>query len=326
MLPQQVELVMLTMMGAVTLVLLIACANVANLLLARASVRQREISIRTALGAGRWRIVRQLLTEALLIGIAQRAARRSASPGSGIRLLDGAMPADQVPYFITWSLDARSLAYTIVISLLTGVVFGLAPALQAVRTDLQSSAQRGRARQRRRLARTAAQRPGDRRGCAVAGAARRRVALRPQLPEPAECARVGFDTAPLMSMRFYLPGAPYESDEAKSRRVEDIVRRVESLPGVQAAFASNFVPMGGRRRRRPGARRRHTDRSAARNRGSRSIGVTPHMRRTLDVALVAGPRHDRRRGSTRTPVAHRSTSRWPGGCGPTPIRSAAGSA
>ena len=82
-------------------------------------------------------------------------------------------------------------------------------------------------------------------------------------------APVGFDTAPLMSMRFYLPGAPYESDEAKARRVEDIVRRVESLPGVQAAFASNFVPMGagggGGRVVVEGTRSK-----PARNRGSRS--------------------------------------------------------
>ena len=131
MLPQQVELVLLTMMGAVTLVLLIACANVANLLLARASVRQREISIRAALGAGRWRIVRQLLTEALLIG-ALSAPLGAAIAWFGVRLIDGAMPPDQVPYFISWSLNGRALLYTTVVSLLTGIVFGLAPALQAV--------------------------------------------------------------------------------------------------------------------------------------------------------------------------------------------------
>ncbi len=300
MLPQQVELVMLTMMGAVTLVLLIACANVANLLLARASVRQREISIRTALGAGRWRIVRQLLTEALLIGILS-APLGIGIAWAGIRLIDGAMPADQVPYFITWSLDARSLAYTVVISLLTAVVFGLAPALQAVRTDLQSTLKEG--------------------GRGSAGGSRGRLRNALVIAEVAlslvllvgaslfvrsflnlQGAPVGFDTAPLMSMRFYLPGAPYESDEAKSRRVEDIVQRVESLPGVQAAFASNFVPMGagggGGRVVAEG-----TTVEAGREPGIALIGVTPHMRRTLDVALVAGRDMTDAEGSTLSPVA-----------------------
>jgi putative ABC transport system permease protein len=142
MLPGQVELMLFTMMGAVTLVLLIACANVANLLLARASVRHREISIRSALGAGRWRIVRQLLTEAIAIGLL------SAPLGIllaliGVRMLDRARRVDGVPYFLHWGLDARSLAYTIGISLLTGIVFGLAPALQAARANLQESLEEG---------------------------------------------------------------------------------------------------------------------------------------------------------------------------------------
>ncbi|HJR59246.1 MAG TPA: ABC transporter permease [Vicinamibacterales bacterium] len=300
MLPQQVELVLLTMMGAVTLVLLIACANVANLLLARASVRQREISIRLALGAGRWRIVRQLLTEAVMIGCIS-GPLGAAIAWIGVRLVDGAMPPDQVPYFISWSLNARSLAYTTAISLLTGLVFGLAPAMQALRTNLQSSLKDG--------------------GRGHAGGSRARLRNTLVISEVAlslvllvgaslfvrsflnlQGAAVGFDTGPLMSMRFYLPGAAYEPAEAKARRVEDIVRRVESLPGVQAAFASNFVPMGAG----GGGGRVIVEGNAVepgREPGIELIGVTPHMRQTLDVALVAGRDMSNAEGATRTPVA-----------------------
>lgn len=300
MLPEQVELVLLAMMGAVTLVLLIACANVANLLLARASIRHREISIRSALGAGRWRIVRQLLTEAVFIGLLS-APLGIGVAWIGIRLIDAAMPPEQVPYFIRWSLDARALAYTIAISALTGIIFGLAPALQAVRGDLQSSLKEG--------------------GRGNAGGSRAylrsslvvlEVALSLVLLVGAslfvrsfmnlQATEVGFDTKPLMAMRFYLPGAAYESDEAKARRVEEVVRRVETLPGVQAAFASNFVPMGVG----GGGGRVLIEGKAfepGQEPGIAFIGVTPHMRQTIDVSLVAGRDMTDSEGATRTHVA-----------------------
>lgn len=300
MLPEDVELVLLTMMGAVTLVLLIACANVANLLLARASVRHREISIRAALGAGRWRIVRQLLTESMMIGLIS-APLGMGIAWIGIRLLDSSMPVDEVPYFIRWSLDGRALAYTVGVSLITGIVFGLAPALQAVRSNLQSSLKEG--------------------GRGSAGGSRARLRNTLVIAEVAlalvllvgaslfvrsflnlQSATVGFDTAPLMSMRFYLPGAAYEADEAKARRVDDIVKRVEALPGVQAAFASNWVPMGSG----GGGGRVIVEGSAVeagREPGISLMSVTPHMLRTLDVALVAGRDMLDAEGASRTPVA-----------------------
>ena len=300
MLPDDVKLVVLTMMGAATLVLLIACSNVANLLLARASARQREISIRAALGAGRWRIVRQLLTEAVLIGLLS-APLGIGIAWIGIKMLDSSMPPDEIPYFIRWSLNSRSLAYTIGVSMLTGIVFGLVPAFQAVRSNLQSNLKEG--------------------GRGSAGSSRAwlrntlvivEVALSLVLLVGAslfvrsfmnlQTASVGFDTAPLMTLRFYLPGAAYEIEDAKARRVDDIVRRVESLPGVQAAFASNLVPMGS-----GGGGGRVIVEGRAVERGKEPIvgviGVTPHLRRTMDVSLLKGRDFTDAEGISRSGVA-----------------------
>jgi putative ABC transport system permease protein len=300
MLPGNVELMILTMMSAVTLVLLIACANVANLLLARASVRQREISIRTALGAGRWRIVRQLLTEAVLIGLAS-APLGVLLARVGLLLIDAGIPPDSIPYFIHWSLDGRTLAYTIAVSVLTGVVFGLVPAFQAARTDLQSSLKEGG------------------RGSAGGGRARIRNAL--VIAEVAmslvlligaslfvrsflnlQNAAVGFDTTPLLTMRFYLPGAAYEPADAKARRVQDIARRVEGIPGVEAAFASNFVPLGG-----GGGGGQVLVEGKAFERGKEPeisfVAASPGIPKTLGVPLVRGRDLTTSEEITRTPVA-----------------------
>jgi putative ABC transport system permease protein len=300
MLPQQVELMVLTMMGAVTLVLLIACANVANLLLARASVRHREISIRAALGAGRWRIVRQLLTEAVVIG-AMSAPLGVLFALVGIRLVDSGIPPDSVPYFIHWSLDARALLYTAAISLLTGVVFGLAPAVQAARANLQESLKDG--------ARGAA---GGRRARLRNALVVVEVALSLVLLIGASLfvrsflnlqnAAVGFDTAPLMTMRVILPGEAYEAAEAKAQRIEDILRRVEALPGVQAAFASNFVPLSG-----GGSGGKVLVEGRTSDRGQEpSIAFIPAshgLRRTLGVALVRGRDITEAQDAAATPVA-----------------------
>lgn len=140
--PGDVRLVTLTAMGAVTLVLLIACANVANLLLARATARAREMSVRAAIGAGRGRIVRQLLTESVLLGLASAPLGVALAYG-GIRALRASIPADDVPYLIDFRLDAATLSYTIAVSALTGIMFGLAPAVHAARGDLASALREG---------------------------------------------------------------------------------------------------------------------------------------------------------------------------------------
>src|SRR5678816_1321938 len=112
------------MMGGVTLVLFIACSNVANLLLARATARKREISVRTALGAGRGRIVRQLLTESVVLSLVSVPLGVLLAE-FGTRAIASAMPPDQVPYYVTWTLDWRSLVYTIAIAAGTAILFGL---------------------------------------------------------------------------------------------------------------------------------------------------------------------------------------------------------
>ncbi len=132
---------LLILMGAVALVLLIACTNVANLLLSRAAVRRREIAIRAALGAGRARVVRQLLTESILLSVFGGAA------GLAIATLSLSvarrMHPGNIPRLDELAMDWRVLCFTLAVSILTGVVFGLAPALRASRVDLTASLKSG---------------------------------------------------------------------------------------------------------------------------------------------------------------------------------------
>lgn len=240
-----VKLVVSAMMGAVTFVLLIAVANVANLMLTRAAGRQRELAIRAAIGAGRFRIVRQLLTEAVIIALVAGVVAIPLS-WEGLRLVNSGIPPENpIPYYMQWSLDGPTLLYTIVVSLITGALFGLAPALQASRGHLTEALKDGA-----RGASGGARHSRLRSTLVVA-----EVALSLVLLVGASLfvrtfvglrhVAVGYDPSRILTMRFYLPGTRYDSSRAEQQMVEDVMRRIEGLPGVEAATISNTVPLSG---------------------------------------------------------------------------------
>jgi putative ABC transport system permease protein len=299
--PADVRLVLLTMMGAVTLVLLIACANVANLMLARASGKQREFSVRAALGAGRGQLVRQLLTECILLGLAAAPLGLGVAY-VGIWLLTGAVSPDDIPYYIHWEISPRVIAYTVLVSALTGLVFGLAPAMQAGRLNLTEALRDGA-----RGSGQSGRRARVRNGLVVAEVALALVLLigsslfiRSFLN--LQGASPGFNTAPLLTLRFFLSGETYGQPGQRQQRTEDVVRRLESLPGVVSVYASNFIPLGGG----GGEGSAVVDgRPVAKGEEPRIlfVAVTPHFQRTIGLPLLKGRDFTDAEGASRTPVA-----------------------
>lgn len=298
--PSDVTLVTLTAMGAVTLVLLVACANVANLLLARATARAREMSIRAAVGAGRWRVTRQLLTESIVLGLVS-APLGIALAYVGVGALRAGVEADDIPYLIQFQMDGRTLVYTVVIAALTGIVFGLAPALHTVRADLAAALREGGrtgeggARSRARNLLVVAE-VGISLVLLVGAALFMRSFLNLQRAE------VGFDTAGLTTVRFFMPGEAYSQEDARLARVQDILRRVEALPGVVAAGASNLIPLDGggssSRVQIPGKTF-----EAGREPRLYWTGVSAHYLQALGATVVRGRLFTAQEGETRAAVA-----------------------
>ncbi|MGA8102147.1 MAG: ABC transporter permease, partial [Candidatus Acidiferrales bacterium] len=238
---------LLLLFGAVGFVLLIACANVANLLLARATIRKREIAIRSALGAGRARIIWQLLTESLLLSLAG-GALGLAFGYLGVRALLAMNPGD-IPRIgeqgASVTLDWRVLAFTFVAAVLTGILFGLVPALSASRSDLSITLREAGSRSGTGV------RHNTTRSMLViiemalalvllVGAAlliRTFAALRGVNP--------GFETRNVLTMQMSLSGGRFEKAAGVELLVRNGRQRVESLPGVAAAAMTCCLPLEG---------------------------------------------------------------------------------
>ena len=225
---------LLVLLGAVAFVLLIACANVSNLLLARATVREREISIRLALGAGRGRVVRQLLTESVLLSLAGGALGLVIALW-GVDALVALIPRD-VPRPHDIALDGRVVGFTTTIAFATGLLFGLVPALHAVRSNVQQgltgsgrSVTHGHTRARGALL------VGE-----IALAMLLLVGAGLLLRSFAHVLRVdpGFDPHDLLAVSVPLPDNRYQKDEQVRRFYTELKPRLESLPGVQGIVVS----------------------------------------------------------------------------------------
>ena len=233
---------LLVLLGAVGFVLLIACANVANLLLARVTSRQKEVAIRTALGADRWALVRQLLTESLLLALAGGLLGLAIAYWS-VKTLGSIVP--NIPGGNDLGIDGTVMLFTLGISVLTGLLFGVVPALQTSRTNLHETLKEG-----------------GRSGSAdVSGNTMRRVlvvgevalaltlligaglliksVVRLQHLSP------GFDADRLLTFDVSLPNAKYSSDTIRQQFFQSMIDRVSHVPGVVAAGGTTNMPFGG---------------------------------------------------------------------------------
>jgi putative ABC transport system permease protein len=237
---------LIILLAAVGFVLLIACANVANLLLSRAASRQKEIAVRIALGAGRARLIRQLLTESVLLALTGGLFGLILA-FVGIRLLVAINPAN-IPRLSEIDIDGRVLGFTLLISLLTGVIFGLVPALQATKPDLNETLKAEGARG------------------STGGIRKQRVRSLLVISEVAltvllligaglmiksfyslQKVQLGFNPENVLTMQVNLPSVKYSEDSQITTFYDQVIQRVRALPGVQAVGAATSIPLMDRR-------------------------------------------------------------------------------
>jgi putative ABC transport system permease protein len=232
---------LLVLLGAVGLVLLVACANVANLMLARASARQSELAVRAALGAGRGRLLRQLLTESVVLGALGGVAGLVVA-WLGTRALIALQPAD-IPRLDNIGLDATVVLVTLGVALLTGLLFGAAPAVHATRRQLATAIREGGRGQATRGGRL-------RSGLIVAEMALAVVLLVGAgllIRSFVELTRVdaGFESEGALSFRLAMAGEEYQGGQQIRNFVNDILEQLAAVPGVTAVGGTSVLPLSG---------------------------------------------------------------------------------
>ncbi len=307
-----VKPLLLVLMAAVGLVLLIACANIANLQLARATERQREMETRMALGAGGGRVARQLLTESLMLALAGGAIGLAITPLA----LEGlvAIAAKSLPRAVHTSIDLQVLAVTLAASLATGILFGLAPALQIARKRNFEGLRTGR--------NTEGRHPKRLRAALVVGETALSLLLLVGagllLRSFAEVLKVdpGFRPDGVLTLRVSLPDAIYSKPEQIRAFYDTLLDRIQKLPGVEAAGAVSGLPLGD-----PGGSGTVTIDTQSvpledRTPEADLRTATPDYFRAMGISLVAGRFFEARDtdGAPRVAVVDESLAKafWPG--------------
>lgn len=275
-----------TVMGAVVFVLLIACANVANLLLSRSAYRVREIAVRTAMGATRWRVVRQLLIESVVLGLIGGSIGLVLAV-VGVRIFATAIQLSRLPYWIVFSVDHVVFAYVAAICVLTAILFGLAPALHVSKANnsvLLKEGGRGTmgSRRERWFSTTMVVAELALTVVLLAGSG---VMIRSFLT--LHSVDIGVDTGHLMTMRLQLPGSKYANAEARRAFFERLEPRLAAIPGVEAAAVTTGVPS-----RDGGERLLDIDGPAGADEASpvnvSTVTITPRFFEVVGVPLVRG--------------------------------------
>jgi putative ABC transport system permease protein len=305
---------LLVLMGAATLVLLVACANVTNLLLARAAARRREIAIRAALGAARGRIVQQLLTESLMLAAVGGIAG-IAFAFLGLGVLSALIPP-QLTDVIPLAIDGRVLGFSLALSMLTGLVFGLWPAVGATRGSATSTIN---------LSGGYGSTAGD-------GAVLRRLFVTSEIAFALmlliaaglmfrSFSRLvntdsGVDIARVASVEVTLPRSRYPNPAARSVFYDALLERLRNMPGIEAAAAINEIPLRGEWgigiSVQPEGRTPTPD---AEGIYPQYLRVTPGYFRTMGIRLLAGRAIDVHDDSTRPAAVINSATAaalWPG--------------